>query len=93
MSQDVRSAATTPSTHAPSLLEPSLHDLLTVDDVAAVLKVTKNWVYEHTRSRVTSPQNRLPHIRVGKYLRFDAHDLRAYLDAQRAATTRVLRRP
>ena len=27
-----------------------LHELLTVDDVAAVLKVSESWVYEHTRS-------------------------------------------
>ena len=28
-----------------------LHELLTVDEVAALLKVSKSWVYEHTRSR------------------------------------------
>ncbi len=28
-----------------------LHALLTVDDVATLLKVSKSWVYEHTRSR------------------------------------------
>ena len=26
-----------------------LYDLLTVDDVAALLKVSRSWVYEHTR--------------------------------------------
>ena len=28
-----------------------LHELLTVEDVAALLKVSRSWVYEHTRSR------------------------------------------
>jgi excisionase family DNA binding protein len=57
-----------------------LGDLLTVEDVAALLKVSKNWVYEHTRSRGTPRSDRLPHIKIGKYIRFDARALRAFLD-------------
>jgi excisionase family DNA binding protein len=59
--------------------EPELHELLTVDDVAALLKVSKSWVYEHTRSRGTPPDERLPHIRIGKYVRFEAPAVRAFL--------------
>ncbi len=56
-----------------------LHELLTVDEVAALLKVSRSWVYEHTRSR-GSRSERLPHIKVGKYVRFDARAVRAFLD-------------
>jgi excisionase family DNA binding protein len=57
-----------------------LHELLTVDDVAALLKVGRSWVYEHTRNRGTKDGERLPHVRIGKYVRFEAKALRAYLD-------------
>ena len=49
-----------------------LLELLTVDDVAALLKVSKSWVYEHTRSRSAPRTERLPHVKIGKYVRFDA---------------------
>ena len=57
-----------------------LHELLTVDDVAALLKVSKSWVYEHTRSRLTPRSERLPFIKVGKYVRFEARALRAFIE-------------
>ena len=57
-----------------------LHELLTVDDVAALLKVSKNWVYEHTRSRGTPRSEHLPFLKIGKYLRFEAPAVRAFLD-------------
>ena len=42
-----------------------LHELLTVEEVAALLKVNKSWVYEHTRGREVTTADRLPHIRSG----------------------------
>jgi excisionase family DNA binding protein len=57
-----------------------LRELLTVAEVAALLKVSKSWVYEHTRSRGTPQAERLPHIKIGKYVRFDARAVRAFLD-------------
>ena len=57
-----------------------LHELLTVDEVAALLKVSRSWVYEHTRSRRTTRSERLPHLKVGKYVRFEARAVRAFLD-------------
>ena len=57
-----------------------LHELLTVDEVAALLKVSRSWVYEHTRSRGAKHGEGLPHVRIGKYVRFEARALRAYLD-------------
>lgn len=47
----------------------SLEKLLTVDEVAALLKVPKSWVYERTR------RGTIPHLKLGKYLRFPLADL------------------
>ena len=59
-----------------------LDELLTVGDVAALLKVSKSWVYEHTRSRALPAAERLPHLKIGKYVRFDARAVRAFLEQQ-----------
>lgn len=77
MRNDTRPEVAAASAQQPSLGQ--LHELLTVDDVAALLKVSKSWVYEHTRARVVPQAERLPHVRIGKYVRFDAHAVRAYL--------------
>ena len=63
-----------------------LHELLTVDDVAAALKVTKSWVYEHTRSGRRPRAEQLPHIKLGKYVRFEAQAVRMFLDKKRRTT-------
>jgi len=57
-----------------------LRELLTVEDVAALLKVSKNWVYEHARSRGTPRSERLPYLKIGKYLRFETRAVRAFLE-------------
>lgn len=62
--------------------EGDLDELLTVDDVAALLKVSKSWVYEHTRSRSIPRSERLPHVKVGKYVRFEPPALRAFIEKQ-----------
>ena len=64
-----------------------LHELLTVDDVAALLKVSKSWVYEHTRSRNVPRSKRLPYVKVGKYVRFEPHMLRTFIEKQCRTTT------
>ena len=60
---------------------------LTVHDAARYLNVPVSWVYEHVRP---GTEDRLPAVKLGKYLRFDPRDLRAYIDAKRA---RLPRRP
>jgi predicted DNA-binding transcriptional regulator AlpA len=50
--------------------------LLTVRDVSVLLRVPVSWVYHHTRPQST---DQIPHIRIGKYLRFSAADIAAYL--------------
>ena len=51
-------------------------ELLTVEEVAEILKVPKSWVYGRTRRRGAE---RLPHIKLGKYLRFDEVAIRDWL--------------
>ena len=53
-----------------------LDELLTVEEVAFLLKVPKSWIYEHTRESVGQ---RLPHIKLGKYLRFFEGEVREFL--------------
>ena len=64
-------------------------ELLTVHDAARFLNVSVSWIYEHTRN---DAEDRLPFLKLGKYLRFDRTDLRAYIDAKRAASRRQPRR-
>ena len=66
--------------------DPGENSLLTPQDAARFLKVSVSWVYEHARP---DAQDRLPFVKLGKYLRFDARDLRAYVDAKRAESSRV----
>lgn len=63
----------------------SADTLLSVHDAARVLNVTPSWVYEHVRA---GAHDRLPHMKLGKFLRFHVSDLAAYIDARRAAATR-----
>lgn len=42
--------------------------LLTIDELAALLRVPRSWIYDKTR---VSKQNGFPVVRVGKYLRFE----------------------
>lgn len=64
-------------------------DLLTVQETAQFLKVNVSWIYEHVRPEA---EDRLPVLKLGKYLRFDRRDLYAYIDAKRAASRRQPRR-
>jgi excisionase family DNA binding protein len=69
--------------------DDELRELLTVDEAANFLKVTISWIYKHVRPE---SEDRLPVVRLGKYLRFDRRDLHAYIDAKRAASHRQRRR-
>ncbi len=54
--------------------------LLTVQEVAEILKVPVSWVYEHTRADCLEP---LPCLKIGKYLRFLETDIFNYLQEKR----------
>lgn len=55
-------------------------ELLTVEEVSRLLKVPVSWVYEQCRVGARHP---LPHLKLGKYLRFSKSDLRDYMDARK----------
>ena len=52
-------------------------ELLTVAEIAAALKVPVGWVYERTRRR---GPDQMPHLKVGKYLRFSLPDVAHWLE-------------
>ena len=54
--------------------------LLTVSEIAQTLRVPVSWVYERTRRRGFE---RVPHIKLGKYLRFDPNTVFAWLKSMR----------
>src|SRR5579863_5895238 len=58
----------------------SVNRLLTVAGVATLLNVPRKWVY---RRVVLKPPEGIPHVKMGKYLRFRESDLRTYLDRLR----------
>ena len=80
MSTNVRLKDETLTTSAKLEVSPEPEALLTVHEVAEFLKVPVSWVYERTRRRGIG---RLPHIKIGKYLRFRREDVLGWLDACR----------
>lgn len=53
--------------------------LLTVSELASLLQVPASWVY--SRTRLKGP-GQIPTVRIGKYCRFDAASVFAWLKAQ-----------
>ena len=49
---------------APGGVRPGIDPLLTADEVAGLLQVTKAWVYAETRAK------RIPHVPLGRYVRY-----------------------
>ena len=54
--------------------------LLTPEEAAEILRVKLSWLYQHTRRRT---QDRIPFVKIGRYLRFREQDLVAYIEARR----------
>jgi hypothetical protein len=58
-----------PQTIQPARFDPE--DILTPEQLAERLQVSKSWVFEQTRNRAKVRNKKpLPCIRLGKYLRF-----------------------
>jgi excisionase family DNA binding protein len=55
--------------------------LLTAEEVASLLQVTPAWVYAETRRR------RIPHIRLGRYVRYRPFALQAWMDDMERSST------
>jgi excisionase family DNA binding protein len=51
--------------------------LLTPEDAARILAVRKSWVYDACRT------GRLPHLKIGRHIRFLEADLDAWVEQQR----------
>ena len=51
--------------------------LLTVEQVAEMYQVPKSWVYGRVRKRGLE---RLPHLKLGKYVRFEEGAVREFLE-------------
>jgi len=56
-------------------------EFMDVAETARVLKVHVSWVYERTRRR---GQDRIPHIKLGKYLRFDRSEVLTWAFGRRS---------
>jgi excisionase family DNA binding protein len=66
----------------PSIERKDWDDLLTVDEVAALLKVQRSWVYERIRAR---RGDKLPHVKLGHYVRFERAAVEEFVKRQRKA--------
>jgi len=55
-------------------------ELLTVEELAALLKLKKSWIYDRTNAK---DGERLPHIRLGRYIRFELSAVLDYLRRHR----------
>lgn len=62
---------------------------LTVQEAADLLRVPVSWLYERTRT------NSVPHVKLGKHLRFDRDELAAWVDKPRrdGRGSEAMRRP
>ena len=72
--------------HQPSTEPKPIGQLVTIKEMADLLRVNTSWLYERTRL------NQIPCIRVGKYVRFEPEKVIAYLKEQQAKKQSV-RRP
>lgn len=50
--------------------------LLTADDVAAMLGVSRDWIYAEARA------GRMPHVRLGRHVRFKAESIDEWISEQ-----------
>jgi len=71
------------ATPAPVAVTPVPLEILTPQQVAERLQLPESWVYEQTRNRASVRiADPLPHMKVGRYLRFKWSDVLAWLERQ-----------
>lgn len=62
-----------------------MEEILTPTQVAERLQVKPSWVYEQTRERAeVRNSDPLPHMKIGRYLRFDWKDVRDWLERRKS---------
>jgi len=59
-------------------------EFITVGDLAKRLKVPASWVYQRTRLG----QEAIPHVKMGKYVRFNWNEVVAFLRREHKSTGR-----
>jgi excisionase family DNA binding protein len=67
--------------HDQAVVPEFLLELLTLEEIAAALRVSPSWVYERVRRR---GGDKMPHLKVGKYLRFRLNEVRSWVDGGQA---------
>lgn len=55
--------------------------LLTVDELAIILRVPRSWVYSRTRQ---SGPDTIPRVKIGKYVRFEEEKVLRWLEQNQA---------
>lgn len=80
MSHDLRDTPKGETAKLQAIMQAKTEELLTVHEIAAILKVPVSWVYERTRRRGIE---RLPHVKLGKYLRFRMPEIQEWLEQYR----------
>jgi len=61
-----------------------IDQVLMADEVAALLRVTKGWLYAETRA------GRIPHLRLGRYVRYRRSAIERWLDGLEQGSLRPL---
>jgi excisionase family DNA binding protein len=64
-------------------MTPLTQELLTVAEVATLLKVKKSWIYDHL--------SQLPHVKLGRYIRFEFSAVSEFVQRQRKNYATTLR--
>lgn len=54
-------------------------DLLTVEELALILRVPKSWIYDRTRK---GGPDKIPFYKVGNYVRFSNSEIMEYLKSK-----------
>lgn len=56
-----------------------MNELLTIDEMSARLKTKKTWIYRKVM------EGAIPHLKMGKYLRFEPEKVFQWIENQNAA--------
>ena len=56
-----------------------IKELLTVDEIARKLNISVSWIYSNARKKGV---NSIPHLKIGKYIRFQEDVVRQWLENQ-----------
>lgn len=59
--------------------DEKLRKLVSVDEMAGILGVTRWWLYDRT----SKGQEAIPHYKIGKYLRFDVGEVMQFFEQKR----------